>query len=47
MICYICGTELIPTTINHKDKEISAMKCPKCNDDYTTIIHAKDIKEYK
>jgi transcription elongation factor Elf1 len=45
MKCYICGTELISTTIDHRGKEIPAMKCPECNDEYTTIIDAKYLKE--
>ena len=44
MNCYICGTELVPTTLIEKSKEIPAMKCPKCNDAFTIVIHAKDLK---
>ncbi|NLZ34375.1 MAG: hypothetical protein GX889_05605 [Clostridiales bacterium] len=47
MKCYICKTELIETKITIQDKEVSALKCPKCDDDYTTIIHAKDFISLK
>lgn len=45
MKCYICNTEMKMTKITCKGKEIPAFKCPNCNDDYTTIIHVKDLKE--
>jgi hypothetical protein len=44
MKCYICGTETIPADIVHKGRTIPALKCPQCNDYYTTIIHAKDLQ---
>lgn len=47
MKCYICETELIETKIIVQDKEVPALKCPKCNDDYTTLIHSKDLKSLK
>jgi uncharacterized Zn finger protein len=47
MNCYICGTKMTPTEIIHKGKTIPAMKCPKCNDEYTTTIHAKDLPRKK
>lgn len=43
MKCYICGTELIPTTVTHDGKEIPAMACPRCNEDYTIIVKAEDL----
>ena len=43
MKCYICNTEMKMTKITCKGKEIPAFKCPNCNDDYTTIIHVKDV----
>lgn len=45
MECYICNTKMIITKIIIKNKEIPAFKCPNCNDDWTTVIHAKDLKD--
>lgn len=45
MRCYICNSEMIMTNVTCKGKEIPAFKCPYCDDDYTTIIHARDLKD--
>lgn len=43
MKCYICDTEMIETLVFIKDEEVPALKCPYCNDSYTTLIDAKDL----
>lgn len=43
--CYICNTEMVMSKVIHNSEEIPVFKCPQCNDDYTTIIHTKDLKE--
>lgn len=45
MKCYICGTEMIPCITIYKSKEVYAMRCTNCDDNYTTVINSKDLKE--
>lgn len=45
MKCYVCGYMLEKCIIEINNKKITAHRCPKCNDDYTTIIKEKDLKE--
>mgnify|MGYP000878056454 CR=1 FL=1 len=46
MKCYICNTEMIKTTIVLDGREMPVLKCPKCNDSYTTNNSISRTREF-